>query len=72
MACGHNRAPKEAIKSGFDGTPSRLRGRSFREICEGFAAKPFRTLSHALTRMIGELFLTGNAGGKGAKPPKRA
>ena len=31
--------------------------------------KPFRTLSHALTRMIGELFLTGNVGGQGAQPP---
>ena len=37
--CGRARVPSAQPREGSDGTPSRLRGRSFRETCESFAAK---------------------------------
>ena len=82
---GRARVPSAQPREGSDGTPSRLRGRSFREICEGIAAK---AVSDAVPcagahdrqtfpngerggqmRMTGKRSPTGNLGGPGGEAP---
>ena len=65
----HNRAPKEAIKSGFGGTPRRFAAGASGRFAKALPQKPLRTRYHARSRMIGRCSLMGNAGGQGASAP---
>ena len=63
------RAPKEAIKSGFDGTPSRCAAEASGRFAKALPAKPKRTRYHARARMTSKRPRLGTLGGKGAPAP---
>ena len=57
-------------REGSDGTPSRLRGRSFREICEGVARKALSDVVPCAGAHDRQTFPNGERGGQGAQAPK--
>ena len=67
--CGRARVPAAQPREGSDGTPSRLRGRSFREICEGVAAKAVSNAVPCAGAHDRQTFPNGGRRGQGGEAP---